>query len=103
MGGCGPGAPSRCRWGEAPTGRCAGTDRIASRYGPAVLVRTPKLKVMGWVTYLGFLAVTLVVAVGVRWFDPAVVEQLDTTTVVDPSVTASVEPSGTLVLEGGSG
>jgi len=31
---------------------------------------------MGWVTYLGFLAVALVVAVGVRWFDPAVVDQL---------------------------
>ena len=31
---------------------------------------------MDWVTYLGFLAVTLVVAVGVRVFDPAVVDQL---------------------------
>jgi hypothetical protein len=31
---------------------------------------------MGWLTYVGFLAVTLVVAIGVRWVDPAVVDQL---------------------------
>lgn len=31
---------------------------------------------MGWLAYVGFLAVTVVGGVGVRWFDPAVVEQL---------------------------
>lgn len=31
---------------------------------------------MGWVTYLGFLAITLVVAVAVEWYQPSVADQL---------------------------
>lgn len=31
---------------------------------------------MNWLSYLGFLGITLLVALGVRWYDPSIVDQL---------------------------